>query len=129
MAFISIFGHYINKNQEYHSRLLAFRRQSGAHSGENVAYTIEGVLKEWDIQRDRLGVAVGDNASSNDTCVKALYTQLDPAMRTTDVEARRMRCLGHILNLVAKAFLFGTSADSFELESDNLITLRQFEAD
>jgi len=129
MAFISIFGHYINKKQEYHSRLLAFRRQSGAHSGENVAYTIEGVLKEWDIQRDGLGVAVGDNASSNDTCVKALYTQLDPAMRTTDVEARRMRCLGHILNLVAKAFLFGTSADSFELESDNLITLRQFEAD
>jgi hypothetical protein len=46
-----------------------------------------------------------------------------------DVEARRMRCLVQILNLIAKAFLYGTSADSFELELDNLITLRQSEAD
>jgi hypothetical protein len=79
-------------------------------------------MEEWDIQKERLGVAVGGNVSSNDTCVKALYIQLDPAMRTTDVEARRMRCLGHVLNLVAKAFLFGTSADSFELESECQIT-------
>ncbi|KAG6996264.1 hypothetical protein FocnCong_v015168 [Fusarium oxysporum f. sp. conglutinans] len=29
-----------------------------------------------------------------------------------------MRCYGHVLNLVARAFLFGKDAESFELESD-----------
>lgn len=29
-----------------------------------------------------------------------------------------MRCYGHVLNLVARVFLFGKDADSFELESD-----------
>jgi hypothetical protein len=28
--------------------------------------------------------------------------------------ARRLRCLGHVINLAAKAFLFGTEYDAFE---------------
>jgi hypothetical protein len=39
-------------------------------------------------------------------------------MRPVDIKARRMRCYGHTLNLVARAFLFGKDAESFELESD-----------
>jgi hypothetical protein len=48
-------------------------------------------------------------------------------MTNIDVQARRLRCYGHILNLVAKAFLFGKDADSFELEYNNLVVLRQHE--
>lgn len=47
-----------------------------------------------------------------------MYKQLDPSMRPVDIKARRMRCYGHILNLVARAFLFGKDAESFERESD-----------
>uniref|UniRef100_A0A0D2YDN2 HAT C-terminal dimerisation domain-containing protein n=1 Tax=Fusarium oxysporum (strain Fo5176) TaxID=660025 RepID=A0A0D2YDN2_FUSOF len=43
---------------------------------------------------------------------------LDPSIRPADTKARRMRCYGHVLNLVARAFLFGKDAESFELESD-----------
>jgi hypothetical protein len=38
--------------------------------------------------------------------VKALYTQLDPAIRTTDVESQRMRCLGHIFLEPSREGLF-----------------------
>ena len=33
-------------------------------------------------------------------------------------ESRRVRCLGHILNLAAKAFLFGKDADAFEEDTN-----------
>ncbi|KAM4056495.1 putative transposase [Hirsutella rhossiliensis] len=39
-------------------------------------------------------------------------------MRTADIKARRMRCYEHTLNLVARAFLYGKDAESFELESE-----------
>ncbi|RKK66485.1 hypothetical protein BFJ68_g18588, partial [Fusarium oxysporum] len=38
-------------------------------------------------------------------------------MSLADVRARRMRCYGHILNLVARAFLYGEDFESFEAES------------
>ncbi|KAI8416512.1 hypothetical protein FOFC_02822 [Fusarium oxysporum] len=34
------------------------------------------------------------------------YGDLDASMSLADVRARRMRCYGHILNLVARAFLY-----------------------
>ncbi|KAM5529303.1 transposase-like protein [Fusarium oxysporum f. sp. phaseoli] len=56
--------------------------------------------------------------AANDTCPYHMYQQLNPSMKPVDIKARRMRCYGHTLNLVARAFLFGKDADSFELESD-----------
>ncbi|KAH7460200.1 hypothetical protein FOMA001_g19634 [Fusarium oxysporum f. sp. matthiolae] len=56
--------------------------------------------------------------TANDTCLYYMYQRLDPSMRPVDIKARRMRCYGHTLNLVARAFLFGKDAESFELESD-----------
>jgi hypothetical protein len=57
--------------------------------------------------------------AAKDTCLYHIYQQLDPSIRPVDIKARRMRCYGHTLSLVARAFLFGKDADSFELESDN----------
>ena len=37
---------------------------------------------------------------------------------------QRLRCFGHIINLSAKAFLFGEDPDAFELEIDNLEKLK-----
>ncbi|KAF6812388.1 transposase-like protein [Colletotrichum musicola] len=39
-------------------------------------------------------------------------------MTSDDVKDRRMRCYGHILNLTARAFLFGEDQETFEAESD-----------
>ncbi|KAI8663601.1 Dimer-Tnp-hAT domain-containing protein [Fusarium keratoplasticum] len=128
LAFISIFGHYIDQSNLYQSRLLAFRRQIGSHAGENIAYTIRNVVRDWGID-SKLGVSICDNATSNDVCLRSLYTTLDASMTRADTEARRMRCFGHILNLVAQAFLYGDDAASFELQSEAYGMLERVEED
>lgn len=49
----------------------------------------------------------------NDTCVKAI---LRAYKISSDYELRRLRCFGHIVNLVAQAFLFGQDVQAFETE-------------
>ncbi|KAG6989973.1 Vanillin dehydrogenase [Fusarium oxysporum f. sp. conglutinans] len=96
---------------------LYLRRQLGIHSGENLAETLFEIVQLWDI-RGQVGTVISDNVTTNDTCLSYFYRQLDPSIRPADIKARRMRCYGHVLNLVARAFLFGKDAESFELESD-----------
>ncbi|KAF5268120.1 hypothetical protein FOXYS1_993, partial [Fusarium oxysporum] len=88
----------------------------GCHSGENLAVTLGQIVREWKI-KDRVGTVISDNASSNDSCLVNFYGDLDAEMSATDVRARRMRCYGHILNLVARAFLYGEDFEAFEAES------------
>jgi hypothetical protein len=89
----------------------------GAHSGENLAGSLVDILREWEIE-GRVGCAISENLAASDTCLCYTYKHLDPSMRPANIRARRMRCYGHILNLVARAFLFGKDAEPFELESD-----------
>ncbi|KAK7583457.1 hypothetical protein V3481_012745 [Fusarium oxysporum f. sp. vasinfectum] len=116
-AIIAVFAHFIDQLGHQQSRLLALRRQFGAHSGENLAGSLVDIVHEWEIE-GRVGCAISDNMTANDTCLYHMYPRLDPSMRPVDIKARRMRCYGHMLNLVARAFLFGKDAESFELESD-----------
>ena len=52
-----------------------------------------------------------DNASSNDTCVDHVLRTLFPHFTKKQRERRRLRCLGHIINLAAQAFLLGKKAE------------------
>ena len=54
-----------------------------------------------------------DNASSNDSAVKKLCDELNIKEKP---EYRRLRCVGHILNLAAQACLWGTDYEAFEYE-------------
>ncbi|KAM5527771.1 transposase-like protein [Fusarium oxysporum f. sp. phaseoli] len=116
-AIMAVFAHFIDQLGHQQSRLLVLRRQFGAHSGENLAGSLIDIVHEWEIE-GRVGCAISDNMTANDTCLYYMYQRLDPSMRPVDIKARRMRCYGHTLNLVARAFLFGKDAESFELESD-----------
>jgi hypothetical protein len=57
------------------------------------------------------------------------YGDLDAAISLADVRARRMRCYGHILNLVARAFLYGEDSEAFEAESQVFDLLGRWEDD
>ncbi|KAF6523209.1 hypothetical protein HZS61_008218 [Fusarium oxysporum f. sp. conglutinans] len=61
--------------------------------------------------------------------LRNFYTNLDASITRADAEARRMRCFGHILNLVAQAFLYGDDAASFELQSEAYGMLERVEED
>jgi hypothetical protein len=117
MSLMAVVAHYLDKSFINRTRLVALRRLYGSHSGENMAKMLLGIIQEFELT-DRLGYFMIDNADSNDTCLEHLIREMVPNATDEDIDERRLRCWGHILNLVAKAFLFGTDADAFELEDE-----------
>ncbi|KEY70678.1 hypothetical protein S7711_10324, partial [Stachybotrys chartarum IBT 7711] len=127
-AIMAVTAHFLDRQGHHQSRLLAFRRQLGCHSGDNLAVTLSQIVREWEIE-DRVGTVISDNASSNDNCLQHFYGSLDTEMTPADVRARRMRCYGHILNLAARAFLYGEDFEAFEAESQVFNLLGRHEED
>jgi hypothetical protein len=68
-----------------------------------------------------------DNASSNDTAVEAITTEFRHRRlsRTITSKEARLRCSGHIINLVVRSLFFGTSAEALQLDSVEFETWRR----
>jgi hypothetical protein len=113
MGMIAVIAHFVSHTGEARDCLIGLRRVHGSHSGENMAHSIISVIEEYEL-RDRLGYFVLDNVSSNDTCVREILRKLRPDLNAKN---RRLRCFGHIVNLAAKAFLFGNDPEAFEAET------------
>lgn len=113
MAFVGVVGHYMSSQYKVETVLLGLRRLRGTHSGQNIAEAVLEVIRTYELAGNQIGWCVLDNASSNDTCVKELLKALNI---NDTVEHRRLRCLGHVINLAAKAFFFGSDLNSFEEE-------------
>jgi hypothetical protein len=60
-------------------------------------------------------VFVADNASNKDTCLKAFRDLLE-----FEATEWRLRCAGHIFNLVAHSILFGTNNANLEPIGDTI---------
>jgi hypothetical protein len=56
------------------------------------------------VNSNRLGFFIGDNASENNTVIRAIITYL--YFNEKDFNFKRIRYIGHIINLAVKAFLF-----------------------
>jgi hypothetical protein len=97
--------------------LLGLRPVSN-HSGKEQWLVLRRVLVEYGILRS-VGTIMGDNSSTNDTLCRAMSVDLecDEGIQWNPV-ANRLRCLGHILNLVVNAFLFGGIIEESKLEED-----------
>ena len=113
-AMCGVAAHFIGHEGYVQTVLLALRRMMGPHGGEQIAEIIIEVILEFVFSK-RLGVYVGDNAESNDTAWKAVLSVLHP---DRDPKATRSRCLGHIINLAAKVFIFGKKVAAFEAVVD-----------
>ncbi|KAK5996251.1 Putative AC transposase-like protein [Cladobotryum mycophilum] len=128
LAINGIVAHFTDPNGIHQHRLLALRQQYGAHTGNNIASTLHKVIQDWDIE-DRVGTIICDNATNNDTCIQHLFQLLNPMMMPSDASDRRMRCFGHILNLVGRAFLYGEDSETFEQESQHYEALKDIDKD
>jgi hypothetical protein len=122
---VGVVFHFLDKDLKVRSLLAGMKRVRGAHSGENIAEAVIPIIETM-ISVERLGFFIGDNASTNDTAIRAILVHLRPDIK--DPDSRRVRCLGHIINLAAKAFLFGKDADAFEEESQTKKSLSKLEA-
>ena len=120
LALCGVVAHYLTVDFKVRSLLIGMKRVQGTHSGENIAESILKVIQEYGIV-EKIGYIQADNAGNNNTCVEALFNQINPFI---DSVHRRLRCHGHIINLAAKAFLFGSNFDAFELEISNLELLK-----
>jgi hypothetical protein len=60
-----------------------------------------------------VGYITLDNAGNMDTATEEIAEALG-----FDPKKQRVRCCGHVLNLVVKALLFGHKAEAFEAEID-----------
>jgi hypothetical protein len=122
---VGVVFHFLDKDLKVRSLLAGMKRVKGAHTGENIAEAVIPII-DMMISSDQLGFFVGDNAGTNGTAIRAILAHLRPDLK--DPDCRRVRCLGHIINLAAKAFLFGKDADAFEEESQTKKQLSKLEA-
>ncbi|KAJ6436881.1 MFS multidrug transporter [Purpureocillium lavendulum] len=109
--FTSLLGltvHFLDDEGKFRTFLLGLPRIEGRHCGENLADRVSEIIHEYGFE-DRVGHFVTDNAENNGTCLEDLGIELG-----FNKKHRRLRCCGHIINLVARSILFGTDADAFE---------------
>jgi hypothetical protein len=88
-------------------------RIKGCHSGENITKAVINMIKRM-VKADKLGYFCADNAIINDLIIRLVLKRIRPNLKYP--ERRRVRCLGHIINLAAMAFLFGNDSASLEAE-------------
>lgn len=75
----------------------------------------------------KLGVFIADNAESNDVAIPSVLRQLRPDLK--DFDSRRSRCIRHVINLAAKAFIFGQDVKAFEADGEGVDNSVPIESD
>jgi hypothetical protein len=119
LALLGLVAHFLGHSGAPQTALLSLPRQKESHCGHNISETVAEIIHEFDIG-SKLGYFVTDNASSNTTCLEFLSEEFD-----ITGPVRHVHCAGHILNLVAKAILFGNDVNAFESELQDLSFVEQ----
>lgn len=83
----------------------------------NQAEVIKDIIQGYK-PHNRIGYFVSDNASNNSTAIDLLIAYFLPHLTPKQRLGRRLRCLGHVIQLSAKAFLHGTEFDTFEKKAE-----------
>ncbi len=116
--FLGVVAHYVASNESYSSSSLLGLREIGGHAGEEQWHVLRTVLEDYGITK-RLGNIIGDNAATNGTLCRTIHKYYSEELSMEwDHETNQIRCIGHIINLIVQAFLFG------DLEEEEL---EQFE--
>ena len=111
---VGVIVHFLDADYKFRTFLLSLPDIIGQHTGANLAELSLQIFNEYGIS-NKVGFFVGDNAGNNDTCTEEIAMELG-----FDASQRRCRCFGHIINLVAKALLFGEDKDAIETDSGNV---------
>ncbi|KAM0703025.1 hypothetical protein Q7P35_010457 [Cladosporium inversicolor] len=103
---LGVVAHYLDEQYQLRTVVLGLRDHYGSHTGANIGEHLNQVLGDFKI-RSKVAYFAADNATNNDTALdylskKVIHYQL---------KIMRLRCVGHILNLVCKAVLYGVDED------------------
>jgi hypothetical protein len=81
----------------------------GSQTGANIADHLFDVLRDYQISSNQIAYFVVENATNNDKALQLLSERV-----TLDPVTSRLRCAGHIFNLVYTAILFGVDEESLD---------------
>ncbi|KAM7210618.1 hypothetical protein V8F06_013992, partial [Rhypophila decipiens] len=113
-AYFAVVAHFFDEERVLNTKLLALPRIRGTHNGENLTKGVIEVVEHFEIG-SKLAFFQADNAENNDTCVTTLLAHPNPHLSPAQIQylqsIKRVRYLGHILNLVARAFLDGKNKE------------------
>ena len=90
-----------------------------SHTGENIAKEIINTLLSYEII-DKIGYFTLDNASNNNTAIAAITKSLEFARNSPK---HQVRYIGHIINLIVKAFLFREDTNAINEDSNKDINI------
>jgi hypothetical protein len=108
--FQAITATFVTAEGRLSKALLNLCELSEGHAGATVAPLVLSTLKDYQIDQ-KLGFITADNHGANDTLCRALSEELEH----WQPEQRRLRCLGHIINLAVQAFLHAKDKEAVEL--------------
>jgi hAT family C-terminal dimerisation region len=119
-------AHWWNQENVLRTGLIALPKLLGDHKGANIAYVLVQVFEQYNIMLN-VGYFMLDNASNNDTAIESVHDELAAhgIDRVISSLEGRLRCVGHIINLVAKALLFGKDTDALEMDEVDFATWRK----
>lgn len=101
-GYISLTAHFITSDWVLHKKLLNFSYLPSPHTGITISERIYKMVCEWNLESKLFSITL-DNASSNDSFVTTLRTQLN--LRKALLckgEFFHIRCCAHILNLIVQ---------------------------
>ena len=87
---------------------VSFIRRSNKYITDQ-ASVILPVFERFSINKSNIGFFVLDNATNNDTILVELRKAIG-----FEPKERRLRYIGHIINLIAKAYLYGQDVSLFQ---------------
>ena len=107
----AITAHFVDASNTRQKALLSLPELRNGHAGVEVAAQIMTTLEAYDIT-DRLGYITADNHGANDTLCAELERQLQTPWQAVQ---RRLRCIGHIINIAVQAFFFAKDKEAVNL--------------
>ena len=102
---LGVIVHYLGDDYKLHSIVLALCNTLSSHTGANIADQLFDILKDYQISGNQIAYFVADNATNNDIALKYLLERI-----TLNLVTLRLRCTGHIYNLVCTTILFGVDS-------------------
>jgi hypothetical protein len=97
--------------------LITIASQKSTTPDLNLSQQLGSILRHFKLE-DSFSNAITDNASENAACLDLLGDEL-----LIDMRKRHIRCMGHVINLIAQEVLFGQDAESFEESVTNVTTI------
>ena len=103
VEYMVITGHFIDPDWNLQKRVLSFVKVPAPRRGIDVSDAIFKCLRSWGIENKVFSVSV-DNASYNDSCLRALKDTLSHSSTTLPLSGSlfHIRCCAHILNLLVQ---------------------------